>query len=136
MKSFKDRLHEAIIQVGITASELSKISGVGKSDISNYMKGKYLPKQDKCYLLASALNVDAGWLMTGVEPREEVRSISLHKNEQTEEEKVIDAYWKAEPIYREIALDILLKHPSNSNETAQERMAKMLREQMNKEGDS
>lgn len=71
MKDFKDRLREAIINNKITASELSRISGVGKSDISNYMKGKYLPKQDKCYLLAEALNVDPGWLMTGVEPKAE-----------------------------------------------------------------
>ena len=81
MKEFKDRLHEAITKSKITASELSRISGVGKSDISNYMKGKYLPKQDKCYLLAEALNVDPGWLMTGFEPK--------HEETVTNEEPII-----------------------------------------------
>lgn len=65
---FMFRLRKAIADKGITASELSRISGVGKSDISNYLKGKYVPKQDKCYMLANALGVDPGWLMTGYVP--------------------------------------------------------------------
>lgn len=67
-KNFNTRLREAIEKEGITASELSRISGVSKSDISYYLKGRYAPKQDKCYMLAKALNVDPGWLMTGAEP--------------------------------------------------------------------
>ena len=65
---FSIRLRKAMKDANITASELSRLSGVGKSDISYYLKGRYLPKQDKCYLLARALRVDPGWLMTGVEP--------------------------------------------------------------------
>lgn len=65
---FKDRLRIAIQNKGITYTELSKASGVSKSDISNYLKGRYVPKQDKCYYLAKALGVDPGWLMIGVEP--------------------------------------------------------------------
>lgn len=74
MNDFQRRLQKAIEDKNITASELSRLSGVGKSDISNYLKGKYLPKQDKCYLLANALNVDPGWLMTGVEQQYEDES--------------------------------------------------------------
>ena len=66
---FPLRLKQAITDRGITASELSRLSGVGKSDISYYLKGKYLPKQDKVFMLAQALNVDPGWLMTGVEQK-------------------------------------------------------------------
>ena len=68
MSEFRHRLKQSIEKKGISASELSRISGVGKSDISNYLKGIYVAKQDKCYLLAKALNVDPGWLMTGYEP--------------------------------------------------------------------
>ena len=68
---FKYRLKQAIEKKGITASELSRISGVGKSDISYYLKGRYLPKQDKVYMLAKALGVDPGWLITGVEQKAE-----------------------------------------------------------------
>jgi len=73
---FMYRLRMAMEKKGITASELSRISGVGKSDISYYLKGKYLPKQDKCYLLAKALDVDPGWLMTGVEPVDIVKQLN------------------------------------------------------------
>ena len=64
-EDFMFRLREAMIEKEISASELSRISGVGKSDISYYLKGRYVPKQDKCYMLAKALDVDPGWLMTG-----------------------------------------------------------------------
>lgn len=68
---FSSRLRKAIEDREISASELSRISGVGKSDISYYLKGRYVPKQDKCYMLAKALNVDPGWLMIGYEQSEE-----------------------------------------------------------------
>lgn len=71
MNEFQYRLQKAIAAKGITASELSRLSGVGKSDISNYINGVYIAKQDKCFLLAEALGVDPGWLMTGDEPTDQ-----------------------------------------------------------------
>ena len=68
MNEFQYRLQKVIADKGITASELSRLSGVGKADISNYINGKYLAKQDKVLMLARALDVDPGWLMTGEEP--------------------------------------------------------------------
>lgn len=65
---FQYRLQKAIAAKGITASELSRLSGVGKADISNYINGKYLAKQDKVLMMARALDVDPGWLLTGEEP--------------------------------------------------------------------
>ena len=65
---FQYRLQKVIAARGITAAELSRQSGIRRCDISNYINGKYLPKQDKVYLLAKALDVDPGWLITGVEP--------------------------------------------------------------------
>ena len=64
---FMWRLRDALEKKGITRTELSRLSGVAKGDITHYLKGDYTPKQDKCYLLAKALGVDPGWLMTGVE---------------------------------------------------------------------
>ena len=77
MSDFRHRLKQSIEEKGISASELSRISGVGKSDISNYLKGIYVAKQDKCYLLAKALNVDPGWLMTGYEPNSQIENIQF-----------------------------------------------------------
>lgn len=69
-ETFGSRLRYAMEEKGITASQLSRLSGVDKSAISNYLNGKYLAKQDKVYLLATALGVNPGWLMTGVEQEE------------------------------------------------------------------
>ena len=65
---FMYRLRKALEDKGITRTELSQISGIAKGDITHYLKGDYVPKQDKCYLLAKARDVDPGWLMTGYEP--------------------------------------------------------------------
>ena len=66
---FQYRLQKALASSGLTASELSEKSGISEANISNYINGKYVAKQDKCYQLASSLGVDPGWLMTGDEPR-------------------------------------------------------------------
>lgn len=68
MNEFQYRLQKSLAASGMTASELSEKSGISKANISNYINGVYVPKQDKCYLLAQALHVDPGWLMTGDEP--------------------------------------------------------------------
>lgn len=65
---FQYRLQKSIAASGMTASELSEKTGISEANISNYINGKYVAKQDKCFLLATALNVDPGWLMTGDEP--------------------------------------------------------------------
>ena len=88
MNDFQFRLRDAIYRKGITPSELSRISNVGKADISNYLRGKYLPKQDKCYELAKALDVDPGWLMTGQEPKIDLEEID-EEIPQTEEARIL-----------------------------------------------
>ena len=67
MTDFGNRLKQTMDEKGITASELSRLSGVGKNLISYYIHGRCLAKQDKVFLLARALGVNPGWLMTGVE---------------------------------------------------------------------
>ena len=65
---FQYRLQKALAESGMTAAELSKATGISDANISNYINGKYVAKQDKVFLLAQALHVDPGWLMTGDEP--------------------------------------------------------------------
>ena len=84
---FMFRLMDALQKKGITRTELSRLSGVSKGDISHYLKGDYVPKQDKCYLLANALNVDPGWLMTGYKPNE-----PSPEEIKSELEKIADNY--------------------------------------------
>ena len=107
IENFSERLKQAIKDRNITASELSRLSGVGKADISNYINKKYLPKQDKIFMLAKALRVNPGWLMTGVEQssdRERARIVVpdselfvklVHYMPQDEYLMIMDAFERA-----------------------------------------
>lgn len=102
---FQYRLQKSLAASGMTASELSEKSGISEANISNYINGKYVAKQDKCFLLAMALNVDPGWLMTGDEP---TRPPEVTEAPQTEEAKVISGgIDKMPPEKREQALKVL-----------------------------
>lgn len=104
MNEFQYRLQKAIADRGITASELSRLSGVGKSDISNYINGVYVAKQDKCFMLAQALGVDPGWLMTGDEPT----GVKIANTISTAEARIISGgVDKMPPLKREQALKVM-----------------------------
>lgn len=75
--NFMYRLRSCLEKKGITRTELSQISGISKGDITHYLKGDYVPKQDKCFMLAKALDVDPGWLMTGEEQVKEDYPLSF-----------------------------------------------------------
>ena len=63
MSSFSERLKKAMANKGMRQSELSQITGLDKSLISNYLKGTYQAKQNNLHLIALALNVSEAWLM-------------------------------------------------------------------------
>ena len=103
LEEFRERLRKAMEMRGITASELSRLSGVGKSDICYYLKGHYLPKQDKVYLMAKALDVDPGWLMTGVEQK-----YDENEGPRTDEARILAAgIDKLQKEQREQALSVI-----------------------------
>lgn len=70
MNAFQTRLQTALNESGMTQAELARRTGIGRNSISDYLKGKYLAKQQYVGALARALNVDEGWLM-GVSDRKE-----------------------------------------------------------------
>lgn len=98
MNDFGNRLKEVMEREKISASELSRLSGIGKNLIHYYLHGKCVAKQDKVYLLAKALNVDPGWLMTGIEqttqydgpekPSTEKVRVLMHNISQLDPEEV------------------------------------------------
>ena len=67
----QQRLREALTARNMLPIELSRLSGIGKSAISQYLSGKVTPKQDKIYKLAQALKVNESWLMGYDEPMEQ-----------------------------------------------------------------
>ncbi len=63
METTAIRLKRALEIRGLKQIELSEKTGIGRSAISQYLSGKVTPKQDKIYLIATALKVSPGWLM-------------------------------------------------------------------------
>ena len=64
MKSnFPSRLKEGLVRANMTQIDLSKITGISKSAISQYLSGAFKPKQDRTFVIARALDVDPAWLM-------------------------------------------------------------------------
>lgn len=57
------RLRKALNIRSMKQMELSEKTSIGKSAISQYLSGKVIPKQDKIYLMAKALDVNEAWLM-------------------------------------------------------------------------
>lgn len=64
MKSnFIDRLNLILNNKNISQTELSKRTGITQSTISDWVRGKSTPRQDKIDLLAQALGVSPSYLM-------------------------------------------------------------------------
>lgn len=60
---FNKRLKHAMNLRNIKQVDLVRKTGISKSSISQYVSGEYIPKQDKIFSLAKALDVDPSWLM-------------------------------------------------------------------------
>ena len=80
MATFASRLREALNMNHMTAAELSRRTKISEGQISQYLKGDYLAKQDKVYAISQVLGVSPNWLMAFDEPNpqmlaEEVRIV-------------------------------------------------------------
>ena len=63
MDTIANRLRAALELRGMKQAELVELTGIGKSSISTYLRGSYIPKQKNIYKMAKALNVNEAWLM-------------------------------------------------------------------------
>ena len=60
---FKDRLNQAMIENGFTATDLCNRTGIPKSAMSQYRSGAFEPKADRLKAIADALGKTEAWLM-------------------------------------------------------------------------
>lgn len=72
MASFASRLREALDMNHMTAAELHRRTGISEGQISQYLKGDYLAKQDKVYAISQVLGVSPEWLMAFDDPSPEL----------------------------------------------------------------
>lgn len=64
-KEFGDHLLTLIDAYGFSQKDLSRLTGIRESTISDWINGKYLPKQDKRLLIAKALDISPDRLYLG-----------------------------------------------------------------------
>ena len=60
--------------------------------LSQYVSGKVLPKQDKLFILAAALNVSEPWLMGYDVPRDRLYSIEIDEDSDNRRKERMIAY--------------------------------------------
>ena len=59
----KNRLKLAMAKMNMRPIELSELTHIPKSSISQYMSGYSKPNSERVYLISKALNVSEAWLM-------------------------------------------------------------------------
>ena len=74
-----NRLKIAMEAAGKIQADLVRDTGIYKGTLSNYLKGKYSPKQEWIYKLAKALDVNEMWLWGYDCPME--RTLDQKKND-------------------------------------------------------
>ena len=60
-EKFIERLNSILQKRNLSQADLSKMTGIRSSSISDWLNGKYEPKQDKISIIAEALNVSPVW---------------------------------------------------------------------------
>lgn len=63
-KEFSKYLSNLLEERGLSQKSLSRLTEIRESTISDWINGKYLPKQDKRLLIAKALNISPERLYT------------------------------------------------------------------------
>ena len=64
---FAARLRKYMVRAGMRPIDVSRATGINSATMSEYLKGKYVPKQNYLYKLSQALGVTVGMLMGGDE---------------------------------------------------------------------
>lgn len=85
------RIKEAMKDNGMTQADLSRISGISKSTLSEWISGKYEPKQNNIYILSKVLRVNPTWLM-GLEVQKEIKEDITTIYNQLEESRQTRVY--------------------------------------------
>ena len=107
------RIKKALSIRNIKQADLCAKANISKSTLSEYLKGKYEPKQDKIFMLSQALNVDPVWLMGYDVPMEKQEQPDIKKIPPTEDnlsegEKLVLELFRQIPEDRQPeALDLL-----------------------------
>lgn len=110
--TFADRIKSLMEMRGLSKSQLAKLCGINKSNITRYCNGSYEAKQDVIYRIAEKLNISEAWLMGYDVPMyregDEAGKIlwELAKN-SVEDQRLLELYHKADERDQDIIWSIL-----------------------------
>lgn len=82
---FADNMKQIMTERGITQAELSKITGIGRSSISQYLSGKNEPTPERKVVIAEGLGVDPEELdrmtvrVPALPPEEKIQRITVEQ---------------------------------------------------------
>ena len=79
------KIKEALAARNMTQADLCRITGIGKSAMSQYVNGSFAPRQDRTFLIAKALDVSEAWLMGFDVPMERKTPASPEESERIRE---------------------------------------------------
>lgn len=108
MSVFGDNLKRIRMERGLTQDDLADMVGTSKQVISRYENGQRSPKVTVVAFYAGLLNVPISQLIGEEELKKQPYSI--------EEERLIAAYRRAEPVIARAALEMLENHPAKAEE--------------------
>ena len=95
MAEIKDRISQALKERRKTPKQLSDLTGIPISSISQYMSGHVKPKQDRIYLICKALRINEAWLI-GYDDVPMDKEIAVLRNDMKsitdDEMKMIEKY--------------------------------------------
>lgn len=91
MSVFRERLSQALKSQGITQAELSSRTGIPKSAISQYLSGKFSPKQDRVYLICKVLGVSPAWI-TGYDAAVSGKMLLTQPKLSNEESRLLEMF--------------------------------------------
>ena len=86
ISDFAVRLRMALNFRNMKATELSELTGINKSTISQYLSNEYVAKRDRIELFAKILNVNEAWLIGYDVPMETNNQDDLEEYELSHDE--------------------------------------------------
>lgn len=91
----KDRLNEALRLRGITAADLSRMTGINKSSISRYLSGESIPRSLAIGKMAEAIHVSPAWVLGYDVPMETGKpfvKMEIEKLNPTNQQRLMSYY--------------------------------------------
>ena len=106
-KTFAKNLKAFRMSAGLTQDELARRTGIARTAIANYESGRSEPTFTALCSLIGQLGVDADQLIT----EQDFGIPYIYMRQVTDDEAaLLDAYRKADEVYKGVALDILRSH--------------------------